>query len=567
MTGWRQIAPIAAALLLAALAAQHAVAATKREAAAARYRAAAQLLDDLGKVPEPELGVKQYELVISAFRAVRRADPSSGYCDDALLAIARLYERMASRFSQESYRVKATSTYGTLAREYPHSRHRAEALRQVSPAAGAAEVPVTDRNAAPPALSDALHEAGTTVGPPESPPQSGMATISQIRHHSYQDGTRLVLHMDGHAPLKYDRLRRPDRLYIDILDSRVSDALIKGARIDVQDRLISAARLAQNRRNKARLVLDLLGKVSFDAFWLHQPTRLVLDVRESGAPRAARTLEGLDPARGGEAELAASLGSKPSARTSDGKLSLTRAMGLKSRRIVIDAGHGGHDTGTVGAGGLREKDVVLDIAKRLGTLLEDRLDAEVIQTRASDVFVELEERARMANERNADLMISIHCNSAPSKTVRGIETYYLSLTSDEWALEVASQENATASYSVHQLEDLVSKITLGERTEESKEFATRIQSSLHGGLASHSPKIRDRGIRKAPFVVLIGTEVPAVLAEIGFLSNREDESLMRRSDFRQEVAEHLFRGIADYMRSLGTTTVTRSLSPASSQRD
>ena len=573
-------APIAAILLAGAMGESRALGASKRETAASRYAAAAQLKEDLSKVPEPELAARQYELVISAFEAVVRADPTSGYCDDALLAIAGLHEKMAGRFGGDEHRRRAVEAYQTLAREYPHSGHRQDALGRAaslgagdpagSPAPQALAAAAVDAPAPASgglALSDEMHDEGATVKSSGAAPGIGMVAISAIRHHSYEDGTRVVLHVDGRPQLKYARLARPDRLYIDLFGSRVSRDLIGGATIDIGDRLISTARLAQNRYNKARLVLDLRSEVSFDAFWLLDPIRLVLDVRQAGTERAARTRQGIAPVPGSGLEATASLPPRPATRTTDGKLSLTRAMGLKSRRIVIDAGHGGHDTGSIGAGGLLEKDVVLDVAKRLGRLLEGRLDAEVIQTRESDVFVELEERVQIANEREADLMVSIHCNSSRTRSVRGIETYYLSLTTDPWALEVASHENASANYSVHQLEDLVSKITLGERTEESRELAIRIQSSLHQGLARHSSRIRNRGIRKAPFIVLIGAEIPAVLAEIGFISNQEDEKLMRRSEFRQEVAEHLFLGIEDYMESLGAPAVTNSLSPVTAQPD
>jgi N-acetylmuramoyl-L-alanine amidase len=210
---------------------------------------------------------------------------------------------------------------------------------------------------------------------------------------------------------------------------------------------------------------------------------------------------------------------------------------------------------------------VLDIALRLGKLVQERLGAEVIQTRTEDTFVALEERTRIANERKVDLMISIHCNSAPTSKVRGIETYYLNFTSDSWELSVASLENAAASRSVHELQDLVSKIALEEKIEESRDFATKVQSRLHAGVSKHSSSIRDRGIRKAPFVVLIGAEMPAVLAEIAFISNRSDEALLKKSSFRQDVAEHLYGGIADYANSLGVLSSRRSLSAGSAQRD
>ena len=571
MTRSHRFISAAAALALSLIAAESAFAASKRELAASRYKSASQLYQDLTHVPDLELGLQQYELVISALQTVHRTDPSSGYCDDALVRVAELYERMAERFGQDEFRLKAIETYRFAAKEYPHSNHSQSALATAARleagsarASGAKHTPVAAGPIQGAALSDSGHEAGEIVRAPGTQPGKSVASISRIRHHSYDDGTRVVLHMDARTALKYDRLSSPERLYIDLFESKMSAALIKGVQLDVDDSLLSAARLAQNRRTKSRLVLDLKSPVSFDAFWLDGPTRFVLDIRPAGTPRAPRTLQALNPER---AEPNAPRSPRAADTTAEGKLSLTRALGLKPGRIVIDAGHGGHDTGSVGARGLREKDVVLDIAKRLGKLLEARLGADVVQTRESDVFVELEERTRIANDGDADLMISIHCNSARTSSVRGIETYYLSLTSDPWALSVASQENATSNRSIHELGDLLTEITLGDKTEESRELATRIQSSLHRGVAKHSSGIRDRGIRKAPFVVLVGARVPAVLVEIGFISNRYDESLMRKSSFRQEVAEYLFEGIADYTRGLGTPSRHTSLSPGSAQRD
>ena len=551
--------PTAGALLITLCSQMPALAASKRETAAKRYRAAEQLYDDLQHVPAPELRPRQYVVVINAFEAVHRTDPSSGYCDDALLAVGELYQAMAERFQQDRYRQQAREAFEFMAREYPSSDHRPKALAMAAELAGTRE---DGDRAVKAALSDAEDEAGSVVQPPGYQTQrAGLVSISRVRHHSYSDGTRIVLEMDGKTALKYDRLSRPDRLYIDLFGSTMSKALIQGIEVEIADALLSKARLAQNRGNKTRLVLDLKQPTSFDVFWLDSPTRFVLDVRGAGAPRSPRTVQALDP---GRLEL-----KRPQAAdtTADGKHSLTRALGLKFGTILVDAGHGGHDTGSIGPGGLREKDVVLDISKRLGKLLQERLGAEVIYTRESDVFVPLEERPQIANSRKADLMISIHCNSAPSSTVRGIETYYLSLTSDSWELSVASLENAAASSSIHDLEDLVTKIAFEEKIEESREFAKRIQAKLHEGVSKHSSSIRNRGIRKAPFIVLVGAQMPAVLAEIGFISNRSDEALLEKSSFRQEVAEHLFNGISEYATSLGTPRLRTSLSAGSAQRD
>lgn len=560
------------AALLGTVAAESA---SKRETAAKHYRKAAELYNDLQSVPAPELGLRQYQLVVNSLRKVHLTDPSSGYCDDSLLHLADVFHKMAERFGEDEYRDRAIETYAFLAREYPHSKHSqaaramaaelgagpdASPTRASQPPDGAPQAPRTA--AGTPALSDEEHAAGKVINPSGPPAATGVAAISGIRHHSYADGTRVVLETDRKAALKYDWLKRPDRLYIDLFGSRLADSLIKGRQLEINDGLLSKARLAQNRNNKSRIVLDLRTAVSFDAFWLAGPVRLVIDIRAAGTPRAQRTVLALTPA-----QAVSPAAPRAAETTAAGRLSLTRALGLKLERVLIDAGHGGHDTGSIGRGGLEEKDVVLDIALRLGRLVEERLGAEVIQTRTDDTFVPLEERTQIANERKADLMISIHCNSAPSSRVRGIETYYLNFTSDSWELGVASLENAAASRSIHELEDLVSKIALEEKIEESRDFATKVQANLHSGVSKHSSSIRNRGIRKAPFVVLIGAEMPAVLAEIGFISNRSDEALLGKASFRQEVAEHLYSGIADYASSLGTLTVTRSLAAGSAQRD
>jgi N-acetylmuramoyl-L-alanine amidase len=229
---------------------------------------------------------------------------------------------------------------------------------------------------------------------------------------------------------------------------------------------------------------------------------------------------------------------------------LTRALGLKIGKIVIDAGHGGHDTGTIGPNGLLEKDVVLDVAKRLGRLLESRLGAEVIYTRQDDTFIPLETRTAIANRERADLFISIHANSSRDADARGVETYYLNFTSSPEALEVAARENAVSEKSIYELQDLVKKIALKEKIEESREFAGDVQESLYGGLALNNAGIRNRGIKKAPFIVLIGANMPSILAEISFVSNPTDERKLETSEHRQRIAESLYRGVSKYVNGL-----------------
>ena len=251
--------------------------------------------------------------------------------------------------------------------------------------------------------------------------------------------------------------------------------------------------------------------------------------------------------------------------TASGDRSLIRALGLKIGRIVIDPGHGGHDTGTIGPDGLQEKDLVLEVGRRLGKLLETRLGAEVVYTRKNDTFIPLETRTAIANQQRADLFISIHANSSQDSAARGVETYYLNFTSSPEALEVAARENAVSEKSIYELQDLVKKIALKEKIEESREFAGDVQESLHSGLAAKSPAIRNRGVKKAPFIVLIGANMPSILAEISFVSNPADEHRLETSEYRQRIAESLYRGIAKYADGLSGVRMASKLDKAAGQ--
>jgi N-acetylmuramoyl-L-alanine amidase len=252
--------------------------------------------------------------------------------------------------------------------------------------------------------------------------------------------------------------------------------------------------------------------------------------------------------------------------TRDGQSTLTRALGLKIGRIVIDAGHGGHDTGTIGPTGLMEKDLCLDVALRLGKIIQQRLPgADIVYTRSDDTFIPLEERTNIANQAKADLFISIHANSSQDHAARGVETYYLNLKGSAEAMEVAARENASSDQGVHDLEDLVKKIARNEKIDESKEFAEDIQDSLAKRVLKVGKTVKNRGVRKAPFVVLIGADMPSILTEISFLSNPADEQLLKKPEYRQRVAEGLYQGVASYLESLNSMTVNLPGKSASSR--
>jgi N-acetylmuramoyl-L-alanine amidase len=241
---------------------------------------------------------------------------------------------------------------------------------------------------------------------------------------------------------------------------------------------------------------------------------------------------------------------KPARRTSTGETSLVRALGLKLQRVVIDPGHGGHDEGAQGPKGLLEKDLVLDVSLRLGKMIEEKMGAEVIYTRSDDTFIPLEGRTALANEKKADLFLSIHANSSPVPRITGVETYYLNFTDAKDAMEVAARENAGSEQSISDLRDLVQKISLHDKASESRDFAERIQSALFAFSSRTFTTEKNRGVKKAPFVVLIGANMPSVLAEIGFVSNTREEALLKKADYRQRLAEALYRGVSKYAESL-----------------
>ena len=639
---------------------------TPNELAEERWERAQALLADLNAVPELELGIEQYKLVVDTLKSVHRASPESGYCDDALLGVAHIYARMASRFGEDSYRTRAIDAYKYVISEYPHSKRlneaaaaigKLEAGELVFPAAttpveeaagdDAVEISETaDRDApaqvetptstatatavryTPSSMSSQTVAVGQRVEPAPSRLRESIASVEDLRYWRHPEYLRIVVQLDDFVPFKYDALASPPRLYFDLFSTQLTGDLKKGASIEVpEDPVVSAIRLAQNRESKTRLVLDLSEDAVFDVSWLSNPPRMVLEIRpKNGIPAPANPESALiaaaappvkersfedaladakrlqeaaareKPASTGflPAAHAASLPAatvakistpaedaprprdpppadlaspKPADSPSAGSQGLIRALGLKIGRVVIDAGHGGHDTGMIGPSGLREKDVVLDIALELGRLIEQKLGAEVVYTRSEDTYLKPAARTKVANDAKADLFISVHANASSVRSVRGIETYYLNLTTDAWAMKVASRENAASDRSVHELRDLLGKIAQQDRVAESREFATRMQAAVFSGLTKSTSGLRNRGVRQAPLIVLVGAQMPAILAEVGFLSNPTDEKLFQDKDYRRQVAQHLYDGVAAYMATLSNNQLTASDASRASGRD
>jgi N-acetylmuramoyl-L-alanine amidase len=407
--------------------------------------------------------------------------------------------------------------------------------------------------------------------------------LKKIRAAQFSnDVTRVVLDVNDVTEYSAFLLPNPYRLIIDIHGSGVQPSQVAGqaapptgaqpqttARGPEQQSPAPAPRTASEARPTTRrpvpnavatsnagtttevaAVSEQPGKVEATSVPTSQPISAVVPGTGESSAAARKSRRGktapvtpVDPAAPARAAIP----------TADGQTSLVRALGLKIGRIVIDAGHGGHDSGTIGVDGLEEKDVVLDVALRLGKMLHERLGSEIIYTRSDDTFIPLETRTAIANKAQADLFLSIHANSSSDPTARGVETYYLNFTSQPDALEVAARENAVSNQSIYQLSDLVKKIALKEKIDESREFASDVETSLYSGLQRGNTGLKNRGVKKAPFVVLIGANMPSILAEISFVTNPRDAEQLRQPDYRQRVAESIFKGVSKYAGGLSAT--------------
>jgi len=423
-------------------------------------------------------------------------------------------------------------------------------------------------------------------------PPASKTAVTAVRFWTLNDATRVVIETTGEFDFVSDRVAGPDRIFFDVKGARLRLGSKGPHTIPVGDHLLRQLRIAETQPGVTRIVFDLITAVEFTASQLTNPDRLIVELRPSAVvpaavaealpisqpdstaassapgsldlprstatpkmpaapplPRTPVPIENVpDPTHG--RERASNLKPPRAAKLPNGAQSMTRVLGLKIGRIVLDAGHGGHDTGTAGPGGLYEKDLVLDVTKRLGALIETRMRAEVIYTRSDDTFVALESRTEIANEHKADLFLSVHANSSEASNASGVETYYLNFATSKAGMEVAARENASSQKTVYELKDLLQKIAMQDKVDESREFAASIQQCLYTASVRANNRTRNRGVKRAPFVVLIGASMPSVLAEIGFVSNPKDELLLKKADTRQKIAEGLYKGLAQYAGTL-----------------
>jgi N-acetylmuramoyl-L-alanine amidase/putative methionine-R-sulfoxide reductase with GAF domain len=427
--------------------------------------------------------------------------------------------------------------------------------------AGAQNVSASASNS-PAALNDSSAAGAAYLPGPPVPvpavtvPASGRAIVNGVRHFT-SDGVSTVV-IDLKAPVQYrkNRLPSPERIYFDLLNTSLAPGL-NGQITEVKDGLINRIRIAQPSENVTRVVLETKAGSSFWDALQENPHRLTIEVRGAEAVKTEPpTAPGVVPPQVvPEAKPPATTLAAPPASEDP------RAHAQKLR-VVIDAGHGGWDLGTVGREGLLEKNLVLDVAQNLGNLLTSRLGCEVIFTRKDDNYVPLEQRAEIANRAQADLFISVHANYSSLSTARGVETYYSSFFSPPEAREIEYRENATATAMT---QAKLSGRALKEKVDESKKLAASVQQALHGTLASGNSAIRNRGVREASFVVLTGTEMPSILAEISFVSSPADEERLRNASYREQIAEALYKGIEHFATTTHRVKMASASSPSAGQ--
>ncbi len=352
-----------------------------------------------------------------------------------------------------------------------------------------------------------------------------LAHVYDIRHWSNPDYTRVVIDVDREVTfskhlLKEDPdLNKPRRLYFDLQDTWIDPNLKV---ISIHDALLIQARAAQHTPDTVRVVLDIKTIEDYNVFSLHDPFRIVIDVKGKTTSEIAykRDIYRKTPAE------------RPKVRI---------------KRIVIDPGHGGKDPGALGRNGLKEKDVVLKVAKMLKKRIERIFDCEVFLTRSHDTFLSLEERMAIANAKKADLFISIHTNAHKNRNIHGIETYYLSPTNDKDALELAAKENGTSAKNVSDLQVILRDLILQKNTTESSGLADCVQNCMVAELKRKYRGINNLGVKQAPFVVLMGAQMPSILIEVSFITNRREATRLTNDRYLDNIAYGIVKGISNYI--------------------
>jgi N-acetylmuramoyl-L-alanine amidase len=398
--------------------------------------------------------------------------------------------------------------------------------------------------------------------------------------------------MDRELLFKQERLENPKRVFFDLRNANLSPGL-RDKTLSFSDDIVREIRVGRHPQNTTRVVMDTEGVESYSVFTLYNPYRVIVDFRRKGVVAAAPPLVPGPPVSAAvpttgfvkaepkpvppalppatpvvTAAPLTPLPSRPVApltmsaptvplANSNGQFSIARQLGLGVSRIVLDPGHGGHDPGVHG-NGINESELVLDVSLRVKKLLENQPGMDVVMTRDTDIFIPLEQRTAIANREGADLFLSIHANASRNVKAGGVETYFLNFAANPEAEAVAARENSASGQTMHRLPDIVRAITLNNKIDESRDFADAVQKSMVRTLSPRNRELQDRGVKQAPFVVLIGAGMPSVLAEISFVSHKQEGLLLKTPAYRQQIAEALFDAIVKYQKSLKARTTIAS---------
>ncbi|HEX5214792.1 MAG TPA: N-acetylmuramoyl-L-alanine amidase [Vicinamibacterales bacterium] len=505
---------------------------------------------------------KQYEALVRKY-------PTSGYSDNALLQGAGLYELAFARGRSAADRAEALRLLTWLRKEYPTSSLIATAAARANalePAPAAAPPTAATKPSGPPPSPRSL-EADSTAAPAAAPaeaaaeaaaekglpppqagaPQGPAALVKAIVRSALPRGDRVTIELSREIDFTGDRVANPDRVFFD-LQNAMTPASVSDGLDALKGSLVSGVRVGRPVAGMTRVVIDVKGAPRYSVFPMYNPFRLVIDLEADSLPVEA------PPSRPADEPAAATPSAPaPASSTSKGSYSLARQLGLGVSRIVIDAGHGGHDPGAR-ANGINEKELVLDVAQRLRKLLLDQPGFEVVLTRDNDTYIALEERTAIANRQSADLFLSIHANASRRAAARGVETYFLNFATNPDAEAVAARENASSSQSMGTLPAILRAIAMNNKLAESRELASMVQTSMVRRLSSQNAGAKDLGVKQAPFVVLIGAQMPSVLAEISFLTNKSEAALLKTPSYRQRIAQALCDAVLKYQSSLKKVT-------------
>ena len=529
------------------------------------YRRAESSLERLLQNPEKKKYRHHWIACINKFKAVYRSQPDGPWADDAVFMVGKIYGHLYRYSSKQNDRDEAIDHYRRLLKRFPNTPYKKKASSAII--ALQARKKTSKRyvtNRAVPVKRGVVKnrsEIGKgkkkeTVHEEESPRQ--VAVVESLRFWSSPNYTRVVIDVGDEVTYAYHLLKRdpsigtPQRLYIDLQNARIGTAVQQI--VPIEDDLLSDARAGQYKPTIVRVVVDIKTIDSFEVFSLKNPFRVVIDVSGFEKKRTSKRVARVDDQRKKDAEDIQ-------------KGSLARQLALGVRRIVIDAGHGGKDPGAIGYDRhVLEKNVTLEVAKRVSVKIRQQLGIETFLTRQSDIFLTLEERTAIANTKNADIFVSIHANANRNRRMRGVETYFLNLATDEEAIRVAARENATSTKTISDMEAILSDLMKNAKIHESRKLAQEIQKTMAKKLRERYQDVQDLGVKQAPFYVLLGAKMPSVLVEVSFISNPTECRRLNTAGYQDALADAIVAGLDAYISEISQSALKGSFKDLQARR-